>query len=160
VSDESPYEAPFSPNWFLDDARELVMLRRFAGVRCPCCDQYAMVYRRRLNVAMCRHLINLYKAGGTKEYVHSPTVLAGTRGEEARLSYWGLIEATPVPINNKIRGYWRVTREGELFLDGQITRPEAALVYNAHLLQLTGDPIDISAGLKRPFDLSELLKGD
>jgi hypothetical protein len=143
----------------LAGAREAVMTMRHTGLACPCCDQYARVYRRRLNASMVRALLCMYVEAGTTDYVHTPTLLAGKRGEEARLSYWSLIrESDGERTDGGRRGWWRVTDRGELFLNGDITVPSHALVYNGRCLQLDGDPIGVRDALGSGFDLRELLR--
>lgn len=144
-----------------EQARALLMGERFEGVICPCCDQYARVYRRRLNVPMVRALMRMYVAAGTREYVHTPTLLGGRRGEEARLSYWQLTkESDGTRTDGGRRGWWRVTERGELFLNGEITVPSHALVYNGQCLRLDGEPISVRDALGHDFNLRELLNGD
>lgn len=141
------------------EARAYVMRDRYGpGVHCPVCDQFAKVYRRRLNASMVRALLDIYRAGGTTTYVHTPTVLAGRRGEEARLSYWGLIDEMPDRrTDGGKRGYWRVTRRGEMFLKGAISVPAYALVYNSELLKLDGDPTTVKDALGTKFSLADVM---
>lgn len=143
----------------LIEARAYIMRDRFGdGVHCPVCDQFAKVYRRRLNASMVRALIDMYKAGGIRDYVHTPTLLKGRRGEEARLSYWELTEElTERREDGGKRGYWRVTRRGELFLHGVVTVPAYALVYDSQLLRLGGEPTNVLDALGTKFDLAELM---
>jgi hypothetical protein len=152
----NPVERPLTTT--LREARERVMTERTEGIHCPCCDQYARIYKRRINKTMVRSLVALYRAGGVREYVHSPTVLGKDRGEEARLSYWNLItEDDGRREDGGRRGWWKVTRVGELFLDSAITVPKYALVYNGECLQITGDPVDVSDCLGAKFSLRDLL---
>lgn len=143
----------------LIEARAYVMRDRYGlGVHCPVCDQFAKVYRRRLNASMVRSLLDIYAAGGTTLYVHTPTLLKGRRGEEARLSYWGLTdESRETRPDGGKRGYWRVTRRGELFLKGVISVPSYALIYDSQLLRLDGEPTTVKDALGHEFNLAEVL---
>lgn len=153
-----PMRPALSPPLTLAAARADVLRERANGVTCPCCGQYAKVYRRRLNAGMVRSLLRMYAAGGTGRYVHTPTLLGGKRGEEARLSYWGFTRESVDPrADGGRRGWWRVTERGELFLNGDITVPSHALVYDGVCLQLTGDPISVRDAIGDGFDLRELL---
>ncbi len=132
------------------------------GSICMCCGQHVRQYRRKLSRPMAEALTILYKHGGITDYVHGPAVLGKMRGEEARLSYWGLIEELKQkrPDGGR-RGYWRVTPKGELFLEGHISVPEYALVYNAQFQGLHGDPIYIKDALQNgDFDLRALMGGE
>lgn len=131
------------------------------GSICMCCGQFVKQYRRRLSRPMAEALLALYKAGGTTEYVHSPTVLGANRGAEARLSYWRFIQELMVkrPDGGR-RGYWKVTPRGEKFLNGNLQVPEFALVYNGEFQGLIGDPVDIKGAMKNgDFNLIEEMGG-
>lgn len=143
----------------LKDARKYVQNKRFQGVICPCCDQNARVYKRRLTQSMVYALISFYRVGGTTNWVHGPTITGAHRGEEARLQYWGLTK--PADMESKpiggIKGYWKVTRRGQLFLQKKVSVPSYALVYNARSFGLRGDPLKITDVLGMKFDLKTLL---
>jgi hypothetical protein len=152
----NPVQQPLTRT--LAQARAELMTARTEGAHCPCCDQFAKIYRRRINKTMARSLIALYKAGGNREPVHSPSVLGQNRGEEARLSYWGLIvEAEGLRDDGGRRGWWQVTRRGELFLAGALTVPAYALVYNGVCLELAGDPVTFGDCLGVKFSLRDLM---
>lgn len=132
------------------------------GSHCMCCGQMVRQYRRKLSRPMAQALTIFYQHGGTREYVHGPRVLGTMRGEEARLSYWGLTEELKErrPDGGR-RGFWRVTLKGEDFLEGRIVVPEYALVYNSTFQGLRGKKIDIKQALKNgDFNLRALLDGD
>jgi hypothetical protein len=146
------------PPFTLAAARADVRDGRADGIVCPCCDQYAKEYRRRLNAGMIHDLAAMYRAGGTETYLHLPTLLGGRHGgESARLSYWGFThESEGVRIDGGRRGWWRVTRRGELFLRGEILAPERAVIYNGVCLELTGPGVTVSE-IVDGFDLRELM---
>lgn len=139
-------------------ARHFLMQERENGIICPTCDQFAKVYQRKLNSSMCLSLITMYKAGGTSEYLHTPSLLGGQRGEEARLSYWGLTqEFSEKREDGGRRGWWRVTRRGELFIQQAISVPSHARIYNSQCLGLVGESVSIKDALGSKFDLRELM---
>lgn len=140
-------------------ARKHVMSKRLEGTRCPCCDQFAKIYRRRLDVSMVIALLDFYRLGGITDFVHGPSITGSNRGGEARLQYWGLIESQISTDPDKgRRGYWRVTRRGQLFLQNKITVPEFAMVYNAQCLGLRGEPIRVTTALGTKFSLKKLMQ--
>lgn len=106
------------------------------GAKCPCCGQFAKVYRRRLNSGMARSLITMYRAAGT-DWQHVPSTTAGGTREEGKLRYWGLVEdGGHTPSGGQRPGVWRVTLAGELFVLGHTKVPAHALVYDSKLLRL------------------------
>lgn len=146
----------------LRDVRDIVARERWRGIDCPACSQYARVYLRRLNRSMAISLVKMYRAGSVGGPIHTPTVLRGNRGEEARLSYWGLTAPAAPPANapdtTPRRGWWEVTRRGALWLLDGITVPAAAVIYNGTCLRLSGPPVGIHDALgDAGFSLRELL---
>lgn len=146
----------------LAEIRAIVNRQRWTGIDCPACGQYARVYLRRLNRSMAVALLRMYRSGGVGIPVHTPSVLKGNRGEEARLSYWGLTAPAPrlgSPHGSPpIRGWWSVTRRGALWLLDGVTVPAAAVIYNGTCLRMSGPPTSIRDALDDPgFNLRELL---
>lgn len=134
----------------LSEAREYVSeLAWEGGTTCPCCDQFAKVYRRKLNAGMARSLIRMYRAGGL-DWVDITRQIPARSREEGKLAYWRLVEP------GEVRGVWRVTQEGYRFLRGAPVESHA-LVYNGELLRLDGGPITITEALGERFDLQELM---
>ncbi len=129
------------------------------GATCPCCGQFAKIYRRTITSGMARALILFYREGGTKEWVHGPTLLGGARADEAKLRYWNLIEeATGKRDDGGRAGYWRVTRRGERFVNGTLVLPKYALVFNGDLIEFDDEEhVDIIDALGTRFDYAELM---
>ena len=125
------------------------------GARCPACTQVCRVYRRRLNAAMSRLLILIYRDHG-QSWVHSRTIGDGT-GDLAKLRYWDLIEESVARrVGGGHTGHWRITDRGVAFIHRRITVPSYALIYDGQLLELDGDPIGVRDALGERFDLAEL----
>lgn len=131
------------------------------GAICPTCTQHAQIYRRQIYSRMARDLIALWRAGGTEEFVHAPTVLRRARGDDAKLRYWGLIEEESERRPDGGRtGYWRVTEKGADFVRGLIRLPKHALVYNGRLLGMDdSETCSIQQCLGVQFDYNELMAG-
>lgn len=158
----TPEPPVIDPATALADVRDMIARERWHGIDCPACGQYARVYLRRLNRSMATALLRMYRAGSVGGPVHTPTVLKGNRGEEARLSYWGLtqpaIRPGSPPGSRPARGWWSVTRRGALWLLDGVTVPSAAIIYNGVCLRLSGPPIGIRDALDDPgFNLRTLL---
>src|SRR4029079_5660296 len=86
----------FYDDMTLAEARDLLGTMVAEGVTCPCCSQYAKVYKRKLNRTMVRALAEIARAPRTENFVHGPTVLGGkeggTAGELGKLAYFELVE--------------------------------------------------------------------
>jgi hypothetical protein len=114
------------------------------GAKCPCCTQFAKVYRRRLNAGMARSLIIMYRTAGT-DWQHIPTTTAGGSREEGKLRYWTLVEdGGHTPSGGPRPGMWRVTTAGEAFVLGYSKVPAHALVFDSKLLELDAARGEIS----------------
>lgn len=128
------------------------------GAICPVCDQHVQVYRRKLNSGMAQSLIRMYIAGGL-DYIHLPTTIGSRSREEGKLRYWGLVEEeNAVRPDGGRAGYWRVTRLGELFVNGQAKVYSHARVYNGRCLGLNGSLIGIKDALGAKFSYDELMQ--
>jgi hypothetical protein len=143
----------------LTEARTYLELMKWDnGVHCPCCGQFAKVYRRTITSSMARSLILLYRAGGTTEWVHGPTILGGLRADEGKLRYWGLLQESAERRDDGGRaGYWRVTGKGARFVNGQLKVPAYAFIYDSELQDFDGPRISIRTALGTRFDYDELM---
>jgi len=126
------------------------------GAICPCCSQFVKVYKRKINSAMAKALVDLYKEGKTFKFVHGPTVT--TCREVSKLSWWGLVveESTLRPDGGR-SGYWRVTKKGEQFIKKQIKCQKYAHVFDGKILNHVGDFINIEDAFGSPFHYNELM---
>lgn len=147
----------FGPATPLGQVRAWLKLKINEGITCPCCGQFAKVYRRKINSGMARSLIAMYRAGKT-DYLHLPTTIGARSREEGKLRYWGLVEEqTTARPDGGHAGYWRVTHAGELFVLGRAVVQEYAEIYDGDLLRLSGDLVDIRQALGKKFDYRELM---
>lgn len=146
----------------LSEARMWVNKGRDKGVTCPCCDQFAKIYNRKLNTAMARTLISVsqyFEQGGQDDYLHIEKYLARrTRATDFyKLKFWGIIESKPL-INGTVScGMWKVTPLGFDFVHRRCTVPKRAAIYNDELLGFSKDHTDIVESLGEYFDYSELM---
>tara|TARA_Y100000310_G_C20329247_1_gene644470 strand:- start:191 stop:715 length:525 start_codon:yes stop_codon:yes gene_type:complete len=158
----------------LQDAQEWVEDHREEGVECPCCGQFAKVYRRSVNGAMAHALILI--AFGTKVgeadadgWLHVPTFLCQktTRvtvrgGDFAKLRYWGLLEEKPGMVRDdgsKRAGFWRITEKGLHFVLKKVKIPKYALIYNNSMIGFAGPDVGVVECLGKKFDYSALMAG-
>ncbi len=142
----------------LADAREILRSLVDDGHRCPCCTQFAKVYRRKLHATMARDLIRVYRTQGHR-WFHLPTVHGKHPGDFAKLAHWGLIEEEPLrhPTDGSRAGWWRVTFPGATFVNGWSRVPKYARIYDGRCLNLTGDPVGIRDCLGDRFNYDELM---
>lgn len=142
----------------LAEAREGLEDQLDAGTVCPCCDQFAKVYRRSINSSMARSLITLWnKSGGAPAYI--PDVVGSRSREESKLRYWSLVEEAPMQRSDGGHaGWWRITDSGVDWIHGRVKVAKYAHVYNGKLLRLGGPQVGIADALGSHFDLRELLR--
>lgn len=129
-----------------------------AGVECPCCGQYARIYRRKLNANMAASLIKAHMRAGS-DWFHAPTVLGRNDGEFAKLHHWGLVEEERrLRLDGGRAGWWRITWAGVLFVKGMVTVPSHADLYAGRLLKLDDRcQVTIEAALGDKFSYRELM---
>ena len=152
--------SPLSPTTPLIGVKSWLRARVDKGETCPCCGQFAKVYRRKINSGMARSLIRMYLAGESEKlnYIHVPTAVGSRSREEGKLRYWGLVEEELEKRPDGGRsGYWRVTPSGELFVKGLMTVYSHARIYDGRCLGLTGTQVNIMDALGDRFDYDELM---
>ena len=145
------------------------LAQRRNGVRCPYCDKFAKVYRRRFNTGMAYTLIQIYrKAKKTNNewlhvghFLHEECDVAVGR-DYGKLIWWGLLEKHPGESDDgNSNGLYRMTRKGSQFVKGQITVPNYAIEYMSHVKEFDGSEIDIRHALwtkDNKFDYNELMR--
>lgn len=134
------------------------------GDKCPCCGQFAKIYRRKLNERIARVLIAMWHKKQTG-WVYLPNigghddtdVPSARSGEHAFAEHWGLIERN---TNEGGRGHWRLTELGVEFIHNRVKVPKYANIYDGRLLSL--DPkqtVSVIDVLKTRFIYEELMAG-
>lgn len=128
------------------------------GLTCPCCGQFAKVYRRSLNSGMARSLIEMYRAGAAEDFIHLPTTISLRSREEGKLRFWGLVEEdVGVREDGGRAGWWQLTRKGRLFVRDRLAVPKYVLLYNNTFQSFDGDEVRITDCLGDKFDYAELM---
>lgn len=145
----------------LDEARRILADQLNEGLHCPCCGQYARIYKRKLNATMVKALSLIYKATAPGlHFAHGPTVLRGSGvfgGDLGKLAYFGLVEEEKSLREDGGRsGWWRVTPKGRAFLRGLTHVPKYVHVYNGTVHEFSGEPIGVHDVAPR-FDYRELM---
>ena len=140
------------------------------GVECPCCTQLAKVYKRKLNGAMAFVLLLISRLKGG-EWIHvpsfinaqvrNPAVAAAIRGDWAKLTHWGLIEELlgERPDGSTRVGYYKITRNGRLFVQNKLRVPKHIWLYDGHTTERQdSETVSIIEALGDKFDYSELMR--
>jgi hypothetical protein len=152
----------------LSEARQWLRDNREKGVDCPCCDQFAKVYRRAMLGAIPLLLIRIYRENPT-DYVNIPDLYKDVAGEDAvhergtglKAKYWGLIEPMPgdrLDGSNR-NGWWRLTDAGRAFVRGQITVPKYVHTFNDECLERSGRQVSITDVLGNRFNYNDMMAG-
>lgn len=142
-------------NATLEQAKAWLRARFNDGADCPCCHQHVKLYKRPLNAAMAYVLFLVYRwhtgktAGGlpnpewlhvpghiAKEVAGNPRRAAAVRGDWAKLTHWGLLEAQASKRDDgsKRTGYYRITERGIAFVRGMCTVQSYIYIYNETML--------------------------
>ena len=146
-------------------------IKNTGGLNCPCCGQFAKVYKRKLNSEMAFGLISLHglamqEAGKYERYsryFHVAAIMDGygsklVGGDFAKAAYWGLIE----PMANedgakRTSGMWRLTGKGVAFARGFCAMPSHVFVYDGEPQGFSIELVKIRQALHSRFDYAELM---
>ena len=154
----------FASTYTLAEARRAVTAGLDDGVECPCCGQFAKVYKRKLNSFMAYALIVLrnHAVRSDNQWVHiralSLRVAAGG-GELAKLCHWDLIEEMPAQREDGSRhaGFYRITARGLSFVNGETSVPRHVFIYDNGVRGFSDERTTIREALGDKFNYSELM---
>jgi len=171
MSDENERPGPMDRT--LREVREEVRAGRLSrdGVTCPACDRLAKVYRRRINVGMCRVLLDLarhYRDTDGEWAKIGVGGLATSGGDYSKMRWWGLIESPPEDAeraDGSARvGLWRITPLGVQFLRGEVTVDRYVYEYDSVPVTLElpdgeqPERVNIAQCMGAPFDFNEAMR--
>lgn len=141
-------------NSTVQQAREFVGERLEEGVRCPCCGQHAERYRRRVSAAMVKTMGRMLVAGESAPtgMVHLPDIKQESR-DVATCAYFDLIQREGGSAGRT--GYWRVTDLGRRFLEGKVSVPKYAFVYNGEVRGFSDEAVTVD-GVAPKFSMTEI----
>lgn len=147
----------FDSSMTLGEARDLLRTLVPKGHECPCCRQFAKVYRRKIHSRMAYDLIRIWRTE-PDGWFHMPTVLGINGGDTAKLVYWGMMEEESERREDGGRaGWWRLTDDGRAFANNVVRVPKYALIYDGRCIGLRGEPTSIIDALGDKFDYRELM---
>ncbi len=148
----------------LDQAKEWLRSQvKAGGARCPCCDQWAKISKRKLNSSMVRQflwLAEMYRREG--RWIHCNDEGPKTVFKNFQLgtvAHWGLIEQKPNDLPaKKTSGLWRPTGKGLLFAERKVKVPTHVWIYDRKALRFTDELTDIAGAYGRHFHYAELMR--
>jgi hypothetical protein len=154
----------------MSDGRAQVRANLDKGIICPCCNQFAKRYVRKMSSIIARWLIAFARASGGDParwvHVREPGKLLGgassaaRSGDYAKARYWGLLEEKsdePSAGEKGSSGMWRLTPKGWSFVADRISVPERVLVFNNVPLEFQGADITIQTALGTNFNYKDLM---
>jgi len=147
----------------LRDAKEWLRQRVEKGVDCPCCNQLAKVYTRKLYASMAAALLFFYKNFESTEWHSKAQLIARSGslattfggGDFAKLAYWGLIDDDDPA--KRTSGLWQITGRGGRFVRREITVPSHIRLYDGKCLGFSEEQVTIDQCLGKKFNYSELM---
>jgi len=152
------------PGMPLGEARALLGEQAEDGVECPCCGQFAKVYKRKINSGMAWSLIWLVREHlETKDWVdvqkQAPRFVMANR-EMGKLIHWGLaVTKSHDGTRKKNSGLWRPTEKGIDFVFDEVTVPTRVHLYNNTVVGSDDELMSIRDALGDKFDYRELMSG-
>lgn len=141
----------------LEEAKDWLRERVYEGARCPCCNQFAKVYKRRIYSSMALSLIKLYRYQDD-DFKHIKEI--EQRGDFTKLVHWGLVHEKTKEINDddkKTSGYWRITEFGKQFVEKKVSVRTYIKLYDSLFLGFEGDEVYINDCLGKKFSYEELM---
>lgn len=138
----------------LADAKQWLRDRVDDGAECPCCTQFAKIYKRKLTSSMAYALMLIVKwsPGNKDDYIHIPSFLsthttsATVRGGDwAKLVHWEILEAQEGERDDGSSrvGCYRVTELGYKFAAGSVSVPKYVYIYNQRKMRRASDSTEV-----------------
>lgn len=135
------------------------------GVRCPCCDQFAKRYKRKLSSSMAAGLIWIVgRHASVGDWIDVPATapkwLVKTAGDFSKLAHWDFIRARPNDDTKKrCSGQWQPTIHGRDFAKGLVSAAKHIYIYNNEITGFSEERVTIREALGDRFDYAELMAG-
>lgn len=151
----------------LEEAKNWLRSRLSDGAACPCCQQFAKIYRRQIHSGMAYGLVILYQLDPTgKSFWHLKDITKtgnaySIAGDFAKLEYWGLIEEQELLSEGekKSSGSWRLTELGIRFVRREAKVNKYTRIYNGKALKNSDNQpqVTIDQCLGKKFSYYELM---
>jgi len=149
----------------LGEVKQVLRETLLQGVHCPCCTQFAKVYKRKLNKALSVCLLRAYSLYGRKKFhvkdlLMSDKIFAANMngGNFSTGAYWGIMKMIPNTDEDKrTSGYWILTDLGEQFLLKKLKLPKHIWMFNAALVKQSDELVSIDEALTLKFSYKETM---
>ena len=145
----------------LEEAKAWLRARLKDGAECPCCEQYARMYKRKLNSNMVAFLIDLVRLSERAGWAWiSYTSCRFTGRDYNYLQHWGLAITQRENEKDKSHsGLWQPTQLGVDFVYGKVSVDSHILVYDNRKYGTPpqSKPIDVFTALGKKFSYAELM---
>jgi len=159
----------------LEEARTQVMASLDEGSQCPCCDQYARMYKRRLPPAAIKGLLGLYSLAREDghDYYHIKDIYETSYAKDVLnigsifglCAHFGLMisEVREKDEDNlgepvTCSGMWKITELGIDFIEGRKGIHKYILMYNGEVLGRSETFVNIDEALNHPFNYAEIFE--
>jgi hypothetical protein len=134
---------------------------------CPCCGRLCRERKGRFSYWMGVGLLAMYqhhKQNPGRQFCHIENLWIdlGFKSQRmrdvSRLKYYRLIQHAPLNPDSVVRGFWRVTDDGEQFIKGVHSVPERCTTFNDHVTAWGKKLVTIGDVLRSaPFNLDDLI---
>jgi hypothetical protein len=149
----------------LQEAVNWVDKNKDKGCVCPCCNQIAKIYKRKLIVNYVLgmfYLHKLHKKYPNRDYFHISELGVSNNyfSAFAQLKCWDLISEMEKPKDVKSKrtsGSWALTEKGNLFIEGKINVESHVYMYNASFLGYSDKKISITDAIGNKFNYEEMM---
>ena len=129
------------------------------GTSCPCCGQFAKVYKRKMRSSLAHWLIWLVLKSRDSEDGWADVRQASVRnGEYAMVAHWGLaVQKMNESTAKKHSGLWMPTDLGVQFVEGVLKVPSHVHLYDNSVVGWSNKMITVVEALGEHFDYQELM---
>lgn len=150
----------------LEESKKWLEENRTEGCICPCCNQFAKIYKRKLNAGMALFLIGLYKLSkkSTSTNFSNKSIMSEMKINTSSLDYsilkhFNLIKESGIIPNEKRKsGFWKLTSLGNDFVEKKVQVNSHVYLYDSEVLGFSESKISIMETLGEKFDYNELMK--
>jgi len=153
-----------APEMKLYTARNLVDDNAKTGIDCPCCGQFAKIYKRKINTPMSRFLIWFvmrYESDPRWYSLYEFPLFQGCRGggDFPKLRYWNLlVQKENEDPEKKCSGIWKTTPKAREFVYQETKLPSHVYLYNGKMVGYTDELTDITECLGKKFSYPEVMQ--
>jgi hypothetical protein len=129
------------------------------GTSCPCCGQFAKVYKRKMRSDMAHWLIWLVLKCRDSEDGWADVRQATVRnGDYAKTAHWGLaVQKMNQDTSKKNSGLWRPTDLGVQFVECRLKVPSHVHLYDNSVVGWSDKMVTVVEALGEHFNYQELM---